>query len=167
MNFSFFNKVLYMCPFGKIPFMNCITQILLIFTLYGKSNIMKTVALKFYMFQCEFFLDTAFLYQFTLHTSIYLNESVKCVHCVVKTCSSASVLTCSGPNAPCLFTCQSVLYALTCSRAIMLWVPCLIRFAWPRDQLPTCFASSVSSFDAPFFSFSAIVVEAVHAVGKV
>ena len=32
----------------------------------------------------------------------------------------SSVLTCSRPNVPCLFTCQSVLYALTCSRAIML-----------------------------------------------
>ena len=121
--------------------------------------LMKTVALKFYMFQCEFFLDIAFLYQFTLHTSIYLNEPVKCVPCVVKTCSSANVL--------CVLTCQSVLYALTCSRAIMLWVPCLIRFAWRRGQLPTCFASSVSSFDATFFSSTAIVVEAVHAVGKV
>ena len=39
MNFSFLNKVLYMCPLGKIPFMNCIAQILLIFTLFGKNNI--------------------------------------------------------------------------------------------------------------------------------
>ena len=128
MNFSFFNKVLYMCPFGKIPFMNCITQILLIFTLYGKSNIMKTVALKFYMFQCEFFLDIAFLYQFTLHTSIYLNEPVKCVPCVVKTCSSANVL--------CVLTCLLCLRAhvptfLACLRVKVF---CMLLLA----HVPSC-----------------------------
>ena len=36
-----------------------------------------------------------------------------------------------------------------------------------HDHLPTRFTSSVSSFDANFFSLIAIVVEIVHTVGKV
>ena len=43
----------------------------------------------------------------------------------------------------------------------MSWVPCLTQLMWPCDHLPTCFVSSVSHFDATFFSFTAIVVEVV------
>ena len=43
----------------------------------------------------------------------------------------------------------------------------LTRLLCSRDHLPTCFASSVSGFDATFFSFTANAVEVVHTVGKV
>ena len=89
---------------------------------------MKTVVLKFYMFQCQFFLDIAFLYQFTLHTNIYLNEPVKCVPCVVKTCSSAIVL--------CVLTCLMCLRAhvptfLACLRVKVF---CMLLLA----HVPSC-----------------------------
>ena len=134
MNFSFLNKVLYMCPLGKIPFMNCIAQILLIFTLFGKNNISLIYRVHNshedcgFEIQCEFFLDIAFLYQFTLHTSIYLNEPVKCVPCVVKTCSSANVL--------CVLTCLLCLRAhvptfLACLRVKVF---CMLLLA----HVPSC-----------------------------
>ena len=66
-----------------------------------------------------------------------------------------------------MYSLVSIAWKLTISRGNMPWAPCLTRLVWPRDHLPTCFASSVGSFDAIFFSFSVIVVEVVHTVGKV
>ena len=56
---------------------------------------------------------------------------------------------------------------LASSSTNMLCVPCLTLLAWPRDHLSRCCASSVSSFNATFFSFAAIAVEVVNIVGKV
>ena len=88
------------------------------------------------------------------------------------TCSSANVLyvlSCSNVNMSCVLMSPRVNVAceLTCSCVNMPWVPFLEGFAWPRDYLPTCFASLVSSFDTTFLSFNAIVVEVVHTVFKV
>ena len=87
-------------------------------------------------------------------------------------CLNAHVATC----LTCL-TCQHTLraYVLTFQRCMQAkgltcqhdWVPCLKRLARPRDHLQTWLASSVSSFDAIFFGFTAIVVEIVHIVGKI
>ena len=72
-------------------------------------------------------------------------------------------------NRPCalIYSRVKVACELMCSRANMSWVPCLTGLAWTYDILPKCFASSVSSFDATFFRFTAIVVEVVHTVGQV
>ena len=64
----------------------------------------------------------------------------------------------------CLCTHVSTWFAS--SRATMPYASCLTRLAWPRDHQPRCLASSVSSFDATFFSFAAILVELVHTVGN-
>ena len=62
----------------------------------------------------------------------------------------SSVLTCLCANVSCVLT------------RSLTWVPCLIRLALPCDHLPTCFVSSVSSFDVTFCSFTAIVIGVVH-----
>ena len=112
------------------------------------------------------------------------------VSCVL-TCSRANVLcmlTCWRANVPCTLTCShaNVLCVLLCSHVYMpcvlmysrinvdgestrsgsniFWVSCLKRLALPCDHVPTCFVFSVSSFDATFFSFNAIVAEIVHKV---
>ena len=79
------------------------------------------------------------------------------------------VLTFSHANVSCVLTCSrtNVLCVITCSRDNMLWVPCLTRFMWPSDHLPTCFASIASSYDATIFSLTAAVVEVVHTVGEI
>ena len=98
-------------------------------------------------------------------------------------CSRANMscmLLCSGGSKLCLFTCSraNVPYVLTSSRANCLVcsrvyvTTCLACLqpqvtTWLRDHLPTCFASLVKSFDATFFTFTAIVVKVVHTVGKV
>ena len=117
----------------------------------------------------------------------YLRANVPCVficQCVllayVLTCQHAFrgyVLKCQRSlssyvpqvNRPCalIYSRVKVVWELMCSRANMSWVPCLTGLAWTHDILPKCFASSVSSFDATFFSFTAIVVEVVHTVGQV
>ena len=61
----------------------------------------------------------------------------------------------------------SVACKIMCLGATMPWVSCLIRLAWIRDHLPTCFTPLVSSFDVIFFTFTAIAVEVVHTVGNV
>ena len=114
------------------------------------------------------------------------------VPCVLK-CSFAnvsSVLTCSRANVPRMLTCSSanVLFVLTCQRALNAYVPyvlpyvltclaCLCTlvsklFVNSRAYVRTCleslvFASSVSSFDVTFFSFTVIVAKVVRTVGKV
>ena len=99
---------------------------------------------------------------------IYSHGNVSCF----LTCSCANVsslLTCSCLNMPCvlIYSRVNVACELTGSRANMPWVPCLTRLVWTSDPLPTCLASSVSSFYATFFGFTAIVVETGHTVGKV
>ena len=99
------------------------------------------------------------------------------------TCSHAKVhcmLTRSYANMSCVLTC----YVPTCleclhvslvnmpcvlsfSRVEMPWIPYFTWFVWPRDHLTTLLACLLSSFDVTFFSFTAIVVELVHNVGKV
>ena len=69
--------------------------------------------------------------------------------------STICVLMYSHVNMPC---------KLTCSRANIPWVPCLTWFTWPRDHLPTCLPSSVSSFDTTFFSFAATALDVVRTV---
>ena len=63
------------------------------------------------------------------------------------------VLTCSRADVPCVLTCSRAFlaYMFTCQRAL-------------RAYVLTC---QRASFDAIIFSFAAIVVEVVHAVGKV
>ena len=78
----------------------------------------------------------------------------------------AYVLTCQGALRAYVLTCQHGL-RVTCSCANMTWVPCLTCLVWHHDHLPISFASSVSTFDATFFSFTAILVEVVHNIGKV
>ena len=67
----------------------------------------------------------------------------------------------------CLYTHMSTWLGSTRSFANMPGVPCFTWFSLPRYHLPTCFAFSVTSFDATFFSFTVIVAEVVHTVGKV
>ena len=112
-----------------------------------------------------------------------------CLRAPVPTCFAwlhANVLTCfactrahmpicleclrsSRVNMPCVLMYSRAIVAcdLTCSHANMPWVPCFTRLARPCNHLPTCFVSSVCSFNATFFSFTAIVVEVVHTAGKV
>ena len=79
------------------------------------------------------------------------------------------VLSSSRVNMFCvlMYSRVNVASELTSSSTNMLCIPCLTLLAWPRDHLSTCCASSVSSFNATFFSFAAIVVEVVNIVGKV
>ena len=115
----------------------------------------------------------------------------------VLTCSRANVpcaLRCSRVNVSCVLTCSpaNVAYMLTCLRAHMssflvclcthvstcllsshVYVPTCLESLAPhwlallRDPLPTCPVCLVSSFDASFSSFTAIVVGVVHTAGKV
>ena len=129
--------------------------------------------------------------QHVLHAHVLTWQCPLCAY--VFTCSSANVscvLTCSRDKAPYVLTCSranllcvlscshvsmssvliysrvNVACELMCSHTNMSWVSCLKGLAWPRDHLPTCSASSGSSFDATFFCFNAILVEVVHTVGK-
>ena len=70
--------------------------------------------------------------------------------------------------APCSLACQRALsaYLLTCQRGLQAQVLMCQHALNPLPHLSTSFASSVSSFDANFFSFIAIV-EDLHTVGKV
>ena len=95
------------------------------------------------------------------------------------------VLTCSRANVPFLFTWSrdNVSCVLTCSRALRNYVPtCLAclsaqmqrayvltyeRASSSLPHLPAFLAWLVSSFDATFFSFFAIVIEVVHTDGKI
>ena len=87
-------------------------------------------------------------------------------------CSGGSKLclfTCSRANVPCVLTSLRA-NCLVCSRVyVTTCLACLQPqvTTWLRDHLPTCFASLVKSFDATFFTFTAIVVKVVHTVGKV
>ena len=91
------------------------------------------------------------------------------------TCSRTHVATCLECLRPSrvnmsyvlMYSRVNVACEVTCSRTIMPRVPCLKRLAWPRDHLPACLDSSVSTSDATFSSFTAIVVEVVHSNGKV
>ena len=89
---------------------------------------------------------------------------IACLRTHVPTCLEC--LRASLVNMPWvrMYSCVNVACELTCSRANMPWVPCLIWLALLRDQIPTCFVSSVSSFDATFFNVTAIVVKVVHSV---
>ena len=81
-----------------------------------------------------------------------------------RACSRAYVPKCleclrvSSVNTPCVLTYLCV---------NMVWVSYLTWLLWPHYHLPTCLACLVSSFDPNFFSFTAIVIEVVHTVGKV
>ena len=66
-----------------------------------------------------------------------------------------------------MYSSVNVACDLTCSRPNMPRVSYFTRPAWPPDHLPTCFVSSVSSFDATLFIFIVIVVEVVQTFGKV
>ena len=108
-------------------------------------------------------------YVSTCHACLRANVStcLTCLHAYVPTCLAcsrayvptrlaylracvSSVLTCLCANVSCVLT------------RSLTWVPCLIRLALPCDHLPTCFVSSVSSFDVTFCSFTAIVIGVVH-----
>ena len=93
----------------------------------------------------------------------YIRSLLNCVPCLLKTCSRANmtcVRKCSGANVPCVLTCQRPLCAnvLTCQCAMRAHVitcqhalsPLPNMLALPRDQLPTCLASSVISLDIIF-----------------
>ena len=97
-------------------------------------------------------------------------------------CSRAnvlSVLLCSRGNMPWVLTClawQHALHAsiLTCQRGfrpvVLTWQHCLIPLPHTvcmTTRSPTCFASSLSDFDAIFSNFTAIVVEVVRTFGRV
>ena len=110
-------------------------------------------------------------------------------------CLSAHVQMCLAlTHMPTCLACLSaqVLYMLTCLRAHMssflvclcthvstcllsshVYVPTCLESLAPhwlallRDPLPTCPVCLVSSFDASFSSFTAIVVGVVHTAGKV
>ena len=111
---------------------------------------------------------------------------LNCVPCVLKTCwppnmscvlmcscsNVPCVLTCSRTNLPCVLTCSranvSCMLTFTranvprefkCSRGNMPWGLCLTWLVWPRNHLPTFLVSTVSSFDANFFSFTVIVIK--------
>ena len=111
-------------------------------------------ALRAYVRTCQYVLRVQMLtYQRALSAYVLTCQRVL----------RAYVLTCQQVLRTYVFTCQ----VLTCSCTNMPWVPCLIRSAWLRNHLPAWFASSVSSFEATLFSFTAIDVEVVHTVGKV
>ena len=84
----------------------------------------------------------------------------------VPTCFKCLHVSCVNMSCVLMYSRVNVVCDLTCLRANMPWVSYLTGLEWPRDHLPTCFTSSVSSFWAAFFSFTAIVVEVVHTVGK-
>ena len=124
-------------------------------------------------------------------------ESAKLrVPCVLKRCTPVnvpSVLTCQRARVQtCLawlrvqvptyfarlsayvLTCQQALRAFILTRQLGVLVHVLKGqhalspwFMLPRDHMLTCFNSSVSSFDATFFSFTSIVVETWHTVCKI
>ena len=75
----------------------------------------------------------------------------------------------SRVNTSCvlMYSGLKVVCELKCSCVNILWVPCLTRLVWPHDHLPTCFASSVSSFNATFFSFVFTFIEVVHIADNV
>ena len=98
------------------------------------------------------------------------------------------VLTCLRANVPYVFTCQRALrtYVLTCFACLLVNVPCMLkcsnanmlmclsanvltckRTTSSLSHLPVFLAWLVSSFDATFFSFFAIIIEAVHSDGKI
>ena len=87
-----------------------------------------------------------------------------CAH--VPTCFKCLHVSCVNMSCVLMYSRVNVVCDLTCLRANMPWVSYLTGLEWPHDHLPTCFTSSVSSFWAAFFSFTAIVVEVVHTVGK-
>ena len=126
----------------------------------------------------------------------HVPKCLACLRAHVPTCLAClhpnvpCVLTCSRANVPRVLTCSSanVLFVLTCQRALNAYVPyvlpyvltclaCLYTlvstlFVNSRAYVRTCleslvFASSVSSFDVTFFSFTVIVAEVVHIIGKV
>ena len=100
----------------------------------------------------------------TCQLALHANElTCQCVLLAyVLTCQRAlsalvptKLLRASRPRVPCMLMYSSVNVAreLMCSCANMPWVSCLTRLAWQRDHLSTSFVSSVSGFNAPFFSF--------------
>ena len=81
----------------------------------------------------------------------------KCLRTYVFTCQHALrayVLTYQRGLRTDVLMCQHILGSFLHTVCVTMWSP------------PTCFASSVSSFDATFSSFTAIVIKVVHAVGK-
>ena len=114
----------------------------------------------------------------SLENWLHKKARVNRVPCVLKTCSRT--------NVPCVLTCQRALrvYMLTCQRALYAYVPtCLACLRVHVQTCLTCLRAHVltcqcaltgdvltcqrGSFDATIFSFTAIVAEAVHTVGKV
>ena len=105
------------------------------------------------------------MWQRALRANVLMCQRVFCAY--VFTCKRALhayVLTCFACSHPHVSTCLACLYTHLSN---MPWVPCPPQLAWPRDHLSTCFAASISSFDATFSSFIAIAVDVVHTVGKV
>ena len=106
-------------------------------------------------------------YMFTCQCAVcaYLLMCQRALCALLVTCQRAlSACVPSIITMPCvlIYSHVNVACELKSSCADMPRVPCLIRFAWPRGHLPTCFASSVSSFDDTFFSLTATVVEVVQ-----
>ena len=99
------------------------------------------------------------------------------LHGYVLTCQRALhayMLTCQHALCPLMPTC------LECLHSSHVNIPCVLmysqvnvvifsltRLVWPCNHQPICFASSVNSFGATFFSFTVIAVEVVHTVGNV
>ena len=119
----------------------------------------------------------AFLHVHVLYLLMCPLANVPCVLMCWRANVSCVLKTCSSVNVPCVLTClscQHILraYVLKCQRGLRSHrltseYASSLRLTWPPDHLPTCFASSVSSFDATFLIFTAIAVEVVHTVGKV
>ena len=97
------------------------------------------------------------------HANILTCFACLCVH--MSTCFS-----CLGAHMPtCLAcSCADVPTFIECLRTLQVNVAFLShsQVVCARHHLPTCFASSVSSFNATFFSFTTIAVEVVHTVNK-
>ena len=110
-------------------------------------------ALSAYMLTCESALRAYVLTWQRALCALLLTCQRALSACVPSIITMPCVLIYSHVNVAC---------ELKSSCADMPRVPCLIRFAWPRGHLPTCFASSVSSFDDTFFSLTATVVEVVQ-----
>ena len=140
------------------------------------------------LFILEMFTFLSWLFG-SLENWLHKKARVNRVPCVLKTCSRT--------NVPCVLTCQRAMrvYMLTCQRALYAYVPTCL--ACLRAHAPTCLAClrvhvqtcltclrahvltcrraltgdvltcQRGSFDATIFSFTAIVAEVVHTVGKV
>ena len=96
----------------------------------------------------------------------HMSTCLACLRAHVPTCYEC--IPASLIIMPCLLTYSrvNVLCELMCSRSNMPWALYLTSLGWHSD-LPTCLASLVNSFDASFFSFTAIAVEVARTADKV